>query len=63
VRLFSLYVGERDPLSLLQNPALSVSVPPSGNRRRWWKSERNTPLEYMVKNFKKGFNGDYGVNS
>jgi hypothetical protein len=22
---------------------------------------KNTPLEYMVKNFKKGFNGDYGV--
>jgi hypothetical protein len=23
----------------------------------------NTPLDCMVKNFKKGFNGDYGVNS
>jgi hypothetical protein len=22
---------------------------------------KNTPLECMVKNFKKGFNGDYGV--
>jgi hypothetical protein len=27
----------------------------SGNGRK------NTPLEYMVKNFKKGFNGDCGV--
>jgi hypothetical protein len=24
---------------------------------------KNTPLEYMVKNFKKGFNGNYGVNT
>jgi hypothetical protein len=23
---------------------------------------KNTPLKCMVKNFKKGFNGDYGVN-
>jgi hypothetical protein len=23
---------------------------------------KNTPLGYMLKNFKKGFNGDYGVN-
>jgi hypothetical protein len=23
---------------------------------------KNTPLECMVKNFKKGFNGDYGVH-
>jgi hypothetical protein len=22
---------------------------------------KNTPLECMVKNFKKGFNGDYGI--
>jgi hypothetical protein len=24
---------------------------------------KNTPLECMINNFKKGFNGDYGVNS
>jgi hypothetical protein len=24
---------------------------------------KSTPFECMVKNFKKGFNGDYGVNS
>jgi hypothetical protein len=27
------------------------------------KQNKNTPLECMIKNFKKGFNGDYGVNA
>jgi hypothetical protein len=26
-----------------------------------WKSEKNTPLECMINNFKKVFNGDYRV--
>jgi hypothetical protein len=47
---------------LFQNPSPSVPVLPSGNRRRWVKNQsKNTSLECMINNFKKGFNGDYGV--
>jgi hypothetical protein len=43
-------------------PYHSVSVWQSGNRRRWVEIRvKNTPLECMISNFKKGFNGDYGV--
>jgi hypothetical protein len=24
---------------------------------------KGTPLDFMLKNFKKGFNGEYGINS
>jgi hypothetical protein len=42
---------------------------PSHSASVWQQEEicgsqsKNTPLECMISNFKKGFNGDYGVNS
>jgi hypothetical protein len=46
------------PLPLLQNPFPSVSWEEIGGNQ-----SKNTPMECMVKNFRKGFNGDYVVNS
>jgi hypothetical protein len=48
---------------LFQNPSLSVSVWQTGNGRRLVEIRIRTLPWNMVKNFKKGFNGDYGVNS
>jgi hypothetical protein len=33
----------------------------SGNGRNGKRIEKEHPLKYMLKNFKRGFNGGYGV--
>jgi hypothetical protein len=48
---------------LFTSPPKSLSLLPSGYERRWVKIRVKTPLECMVKNFKKGFTGDHVVNS
>jgi hypothetical protein len=59
--LFSLVCWRRGPL--FTSPPKSLSLLPSGYERRWVKIRVKTPLECMVKNFKKGFTGDHVVNS
>jgi hypothetical protein len=55
-RIGPLYLFSKTPPSL----CLSCHLVKGGNGRN---QSKNTTLECMVKNFKNGFNGDYGVNS
>jgi hypothetical protein len=61
--VFLLYAGEEDPLCLSTALIPSISVLMSG---KWEEREeirvRTQPLKYILKNFKRGFNGDYQVN-
>jgi hypothetical protein len=63
---FSLCAGEEDPLSPLHSPqpfclCLCLAIWQMGEMRE--NQNKNTSLDCMLKNFKRGFNRDYRVNS